>query len=106
MLHYIKAVFLLFLILVLTDKGLAQELVLPDDYPSYTISGVNEPDEGYLFMFPRPQSPNKYPGYLCIIDNFGTPVYYRHLPYASGRFKIQPNGLVSFLRRDSDTTLI
>ncbi len=95
----ITAIFLM--AISLTETSFSQELVLPDDFPLYTIDQNNDPDPGYLFMFARPQTPNKYPGYLQILDNQGIPVFYRHIPYQSGLFKIQASGLLSFLRMDS-----
>ena len=85
----------------LTGISFSQELVLPEDFPLFTLDRYDDPDPGYLFIFARPQTPNKYPGYLEILDNHGTPVFYRHIPYQSGLFKIQPSGLLSFLRMDS-----
>jgi len=86
----------------LTGLGHTQELILPEDFPIFTIEKYDDPDPGYLFMFARPQTPNKYPGYLQILDNHGTPVFYRYLPYQSGLFTIQPGGMLSFLRKDSE----
>jgi len=80
----------------------SQELVLPDDFPLFSLDQYDDPDPGYLFIFARPQTPNKYPGYLQILDNRGIPVFYRHLPHQSGLFKIQPSGLLSYLKKDSE----
>ncbi len=97
-----KLYVILTVVLVTAGNGFSQDLSLPDDFPRFTIDVNNDPDPGYLFMFARPQQPNKYPGYLMILDNYGTPVYYRYLPYQSGDFKIQRNGLISFLRKDDN----
>jgi arylsulfate sulfotransferase len=89
-------------VMILATSGLinSQDLVLPANFPAFTIDSLDNPDTDYLFMFARPQDPVKYPGYLIIMDQFGIPVYYKHLPYQSGLFKIQDNGLISFLRND------
>ena len=84
----------------MTGQGFSQDLVLPDNFPVFTIDTLNDPDPGYLFMFARPQDPDKFPGYLMIVDTVGVPVYYRYIPYQSGKFTIQRDGLISFLRSD------
>ncbi len=91
---------LLFLSFMLRTTSNAQVPDLPDNYYEYTITTGGNIDPGYLFMFARPQTPVKYPGYLLILDQYGTPVYYKYLPYQSGAFALQRNGLVSFLRMD------
>ena len=97
----LRITIILVMVIAMRGTGLSQDLVLPDNFPFFTIDQHNGPDQGSLFMFARPQKPNKYPGYLYIIDNQGIPLYYRYLPYQSGLFKVQPSGLLSFLRMDS-----
>jgi hypothetical protein len=78
-----------------------QPVDLPENFHTYTIENVNDPDPGHIFTFIRPQSP-KYPGYLIIMDNYGTPLYYKYTSYHSGSFAVQRNGLISFLRNEND----
>jgi hypothetical protein len=79
----------------------AQPVALPDSFHTYTIGQQNNPDPGHIFTVIRPQTP-KYPGYLLIMDNFGTPLYYKYVPYQSGNFAVQPSGLLSFLRNEDN----
>jgi len=74
----------------------SQELILPENYPDYEFSVSNSPDDGYLFVTSRPQSSGKMPAYMQIVDNFGTPVFYRFLPNRTGSLSLQPNGLLAF----------
>ncbi len=84
LLHLWKGlVVLLFLSFMLRTTSNAQVPDLPDNYYEYTITTGGNIDPGYLFMFARPQTPLKYPGYLLILDQYGTPVYYKYLPYQS-----------------------
>ena len=73
----------------------SQELILPENYPDYEFSVSNSPDDGYLFITSRPQS-TKYPAYLQIVDNYGTPVFYRYLPGQAGNLTLQRNDLLSY----------
>ncbi len=82
-----------------------QAVDLPANFYTYTLENVDNPDPGYIFTFIRPQAP-KFPGYLMIIDNYGTPLYYKYLPYQSGTFAVQRSGLISFLRTEDGDSRI
>jgi hypothetical protein len=97
---------LLLLLSLSVTMSFTQDLVLPENFPAFTIEQVNDPDPGYLFIFPRPQAPIKYPGYLTILDTYGTPVFYQYLSHQSGLFKVQPSGLLTYLRRDAEVTQV
>jgi hypothetical protein len=73
----------------------SQSLVLPDNYPEYTIPVSNGPEEGYLFLTSRPIK-DKSPAYLLILDNYGTPVFYRFMPGPATGFTLQKNGVLSY----------
>jgi hypothetical protein len=75
-----------------------QALNVPANFPKYEIVANNSPDEGYFFLSPV-QMPNKTPGYLIIVDNYGTPVYYRYFSKVLNSFGVQPNKLLSFMGR-------
>ncbi len=57
---------------------------LPWNLPSIQIDQSNNPAPGYLFLCPSP--------YLMIIDNQGTPVFYRNVNGNIYDFDLQPNG--------------
>jgi len=67
----------------------------PSDFPEYYISVNNNPSNGYIFTAPYPW-PEFEPGYLLIMDNYGTPVFYRRTPLRSMDFKINRNGLLTY----------
>ncbi|MFC2115688.1 aryl-sulfate sulfotransferase [Bacteroidota bacterium] len=99
----------LFIVLILligihTPNSFGQELVLPDSFPIFRITENNQPDDGYLFMFARPQK-TKSPGWLVIMDNYGTPVFYRYLPHKSGNFTLHSNGYLSYRDRVNDNAM-
>ena len=77
-----------------------QTVIVPDNFPKYTITANNSPDDGYFFLA-ADQMPNKQPGYLIMVDNYGTPVYYRYFNKVLNSFGVQPNGLLSFMARGS-----
>ncbi len=68
---------------------------LPADFPKFEITANNSPENQYLFLGTRPTQV-KFPAYLVVIDNYGTPVYYRYLTTASGGFSPETNNRMSF----------
>jgi hypothetical protein len=62
------------------------------DFPAVYSLRSDNPSDGYYFL------EKNYPGYcyLMIVDNFGTPVYYRVLEYNAHNFSLQPAGYLSF----------
>ncbi|MHB1688380.1 MAG: arylsulfotransferase family protein [Ignavibacteriaceae bacterium] len=61
---------------------------LPADLPPIVINQSNNPSPGYLFLSPSP--------YLMIVDNQGTPVFYRNVEGAIYDFDLQPNGYLTY----------
>ena len=64
---------------------------VPSDYPHVTIPIKTVPDPGYIFI-------NNWGGvpYIAILDNNGSPVFYRKMPANARDFKLQANGLLSY----------
>lgn len=64
---------------------------VPSDYPHVTISVRVNPDPGFIFI-------NNWGGvpYIAILDNFGSPIFYRKMPANARDFKVQANGLLSY----------
>ncbi|RMF56556.1 MAG: T9SS C-terminal target domain-containing protein [Calditrichaeota bacterium] len=70
---------------------------LPPDFPLITVDTLNNPTPGYLFTaLYRFAPPNFGPTYLAIIDNYGTPIFYRKLERLGVDLKPQPNGLLTY----------
>lgn len=68
---------------------------LPADFPKFEITANNSPENQYLFLGTRPTQV-KFPAYLVVMDNYGTPVYYRYLTLPSGGFSPESNNRMSF----------
>jgi hypothetical protein len=77
-----------------------QTLNVPDNFPKYKVTANNSPDEGYFFLA-ADHMPTKQPGYLIMVDNYGTPVYYRYFNKVLNSFGVQSNGLLSFMGRSA-----
>ncbi len=82
------------IVLLFSVQISAQQLTLPSTFPSFSIDSTNNPSEGYFFMGPMPIIGNK-PGYLIIMDNYGTPVFYRRTTMKTYCFQPYPNGYLA-----------
>ena len=78
-----------------------QVINVPSNFPQYIITANNEPDDGYFFLA-ADKMPDKSPGWLIMIDNYGTPVYYRYFNKVLNSFEPQPNGLLSFMAKGNN----
>ena len=59
---------------------------LPDDFPKVYIDSINNPTPGYFFYAPLGIT-DFSPTYLIIMDNYGTPVFYRKMDASPFDFK-------------------
>ncbi|MFZ4620076.1 MAG: aryl-sulfate sulfotransferase [Bacteroidota bacterium] len=68
---------------------------VPSDYPHVSIPIKTNPDPGYIFI-------NNWTGvpYIAILDNNGSPVFYRKMPANARDFKLQANGMLSYRLAD------
>ena len=56
--------------------------------PTMIVNKINSPAPGYLFLGLKP--------YLMIVDNEGTPIFYRNINGGMYDFKLQPNGELTY----------
>lgn len=89
------------IILVANCKLKGQSLILPANFPQFNINENNSPEEGYYFISAYPM-PDKKPGWLMMIDSYGTPIYYRYFSSELSCFNLQPNRLLSFMKRGAE----
>ncbi len=76
-----------------TPQNTDIEMVLPADFPGLTISALDKPASGYVFIAKhRPIGKT----YMMILDNMGKPIYYYRQPNVVTDFKVQLDTLLSF----------
>ncbi|MBN2764021.1 MAG: aryl-sulfate sulfotransferase, partial [Bacteroidales bacterium] len=86
----------------------AQSLVLPEGFPEMDINVSEGTSEGYFFLGPMPIGSNT-PGCLIIMDDYGTPVFYRKTknktycfqPYPTGNLAYFEGKILKYLEIDS-----
>lgn len=70
---------------------------LPSNFPQMTVTNAVNPSAGYTFLSNFSIGGAMNTGYyLMILDNSGTPVYYKELDTAAYDFKKQPNGNLTY----------
>lgn len=68
----------------------------PERFPVPLVTEFNNPAPGYVFCGPRPMGPAPYDPYMIIMDNYGTPVFYRNWPRRTNDFKTLVNNQLTF----------
>jgi hypothetical protein len=64
---------------------------VPSDFPPLTVPILDGPAPGKIFISNLGGTP-----YLLLLENDGTPAFYRRMPAFSRDFKVQRNGLLSY----------
>lgn len=70
------------------DISSVRDSTLPSNLPKINIDKSNDPSNGYLFLCPSP--------YLMIVDNEGTPVFFRNVGGTVYDFDLQMNGEITY----------
>ena len=70
------------------DISSVRDSSLPTNLPKINIDKSNDPSDGYLFVCPSP--------YLMIVDNKGTPVFFRNVGGTVYDFDLQKNGEITY----------
>src|SRR5712671_5016321 len=69
---------------------------LPPDFPRIHAAVFGTPTPGRLFLCNFVFAGIPVPEYLMILENDGTPFFYRKLPHVSFDFKMQPDGRLTY----------
>jgi len=82
------------------------ERLTPEGMPIPNIYAFDNPADGYVFTTPRPSGGAPYNPYLMVLDNYGTPVFYREWPRRGNDFKTIPNDQLTFCDFDNNNTSV
>jgi|GEM_PF-292963 len=78
----------------------------PDRFPVPNVTEFDSPSEGYIFTGPRPWQSAPYDTYFAILDNYGTPVFYRQSPRRTNDFKLIANNQLTYCDFDGGNVAI
>jgi hypothetical protein len=95
-----RAVFI-FLLFIIHISGfqisLGQKSESIESYlPPVKVIESNGPDPGYFFISSRVLNTDTALHFIAIVDNYGTPVYYRRIYLGNGGFRLQKNGYLTY----------
>lgn len=81
-------------------QTIAKDTTLPATFPdlTVTVSGATAPGDIFLTNFGWTASVVSVP-YLMIVDNYGSPSFYRELNVSCTDFNLQPNGHLTYFDR-------
>jgi len=72
---------------------------LPSDFPSYSITRLPGATDQPIFW--APFHGYNDPGYICIMDKSGIPIFYQKFPKIAYDFKLQPDGRLTYFLTES-----
>jgi hypothetical protein len=64
--------------------------------PPVKVIESNGPEPGYFFISSRVLNTASAKHFVAIVDNYGTPVYYRRIYLGNGGFRLQKNGYLTY----------
>lgn len=90
-----------------TFSGISQkDNNLPERFPPAHVTEFDAPTAGNIFCTPRPMGSAPYDNYSAILDNYGTPVFYRQWPRRNNDFKTLVNNQLTFCDFDNSIPAI
>ena len=75
----------------------AQNNAISSFFPKIEVLASNNPAEGHYFMGSKGLTAANASHYIAIIDNYGTPVFFRKMNKATSSFCLLPNGKLAYL---------
>lgn len=73
--------------------------ILFKEFPQFEIEQIDDVADGYLFLSFQQSSDLSF---LCIMDNYGIPVYIKETESTFHNFQLQPTGFLSYYDNDMD----
>lgn len=92
---YLKLIVLL--LLIWGKTVFAQQYPISNFFPEIKVLGSNGPAEGYYFMGSKGLVADDAEHYIAIIDNYGTPVFFRKMEKATSSVALLDDGRIGYL---------
>jgi hypothetical protein len=86
---------LIYFLFLIGSQSIAQQKSI-GNFPPIQINESNCPSEGYFFISSNELVSSGDSNFIAIIDNYGTPVFFKTIPKKVTNFKLQPNGYLSY----------
>lgn len=88
---------IVFFVIFYSNKTEAQERRISDFFPDIKILASNGPAGGYFFMGSKGLTATDAAHYITIIDNCGTPVFFRKMNKATSSVRLLEDGRIAYL---------
>ncbi|MCK4677513.1 MAG: aryl-sulfate sulfotransferase [Bacteroidales bacterium] len=99
-----KRIFLLFfLFIILTIKAFSQPADITNYFPDFKITGSYNPSPGYFFLAAPLAKDTADSPYLAIVDNEGTPVFFRKMDFPALIMTLQSDGRITYISGKPET---
>lgn len=99
-----KRIFLLFfLFIILTIKAFSQPADITNYFPDFKITGSYNPSPGYFFLAVPLAKDTADSPYLAIVDNEGTPVFFRKMDFPALIMTLQSDGRITYISGKPET---
>jgi hypothetical protein len=85
------------LLVLLNNLAIGQNSQISDYFPDINILESNGPSEGYFFMGSKGLSVTNGSHYIAIIDNYGTPVFFRKMNKPTSSVRLLHDGRIAYL---------
>lgn len=86
--------------------SIAQNKNFMDNYPEIEVIESYGPSDGYYFIASEEVYSETGSNYIAIFDHYGTPVFFKNLDEKARNFKLQPNGLITYISGNPKTVYI
>ena len=101
MIEYQRKISLFIYLFIINIVVIGQNKSFTDLIPDITVMESNIPSNGYFFISSEEVYSQGNANYISIIDNYGTPVYFKQLAAKANDFKLHENGFLSYNLSDS-----
>lgn len=90
--------FFLFVYLAFADfQAFSQNNNISDYFPEIKVLESNKPAEGYFFFGSKGLTAPNAVQYIAIIDNYGTPVFFRKMDKLTSSMRLLPDGRIAYM---------
>lgn len=99
-----ERIFLLFfLFIILPIKAFSQPADITNYFPRFKITGSYNPSPGYFFLAAPLAKDTADSPYLAIVDNEGTPVFFRRMDSPALVMTLQSDGRITYISGKPET---
>lgn len=82
---------------ILSITSFSQTVAISDYFPDIKILESNDPAPGYFFLATKGVAAEGAQRYIAIVDNYGTPVFFRLMPGVAVSMRLLKDGTIGYI---------